>query len=230
VAQERIEDIGGLITTIVVPASEVQTAVVLLHGYAMNAADLASFAHALGGNTMYLLPQASIPTPMGGYGWWDVNLESRSEALLRGPRDLINECPPGLPQARVSLLRFLEEVKARFTPRRIVLGGFSQGGMLACDFVLHEGAHELAGLFLLSSSRINFDAWHSRQTQLARLPVLISHGKADDDLSLAAGQALRDFARGAGADVTWIEFEEGHQIPLPVWRELRRFIRKLERH
>lgn len=202
-----------------------QTIVILLHGYAMHSADLAPFTHALGGSTLFLLPQAPHPSAMGGYGWWQVDLESRAQSLQRGARDLANESPGGLPQARTQLGEFIAEVRRRFAPCKMVLGGFSQGGMLACDFLLHRNAADLCGLFLLSASRINIDAWRARQTRLQGMPILVSHGQTDDDLSFAAGQALRDFCSAAGARVSWVEFDQGHQIPFVVWRELRRFIR-----
>lgn len=224
---ERSELIADLTTTLVGSERQEQTIVILLHGYAMRATDLASFVHALGGTTLFLLPQAPHPTPMGGYGWWEVNVEMRAAALQHGPRDLANEQPHGLALARQHLRQFIHEVIRRFAPRNVVLGGFSQGGMLACDFVLHDEP-AIAGLFLLSSSRININAWRARQSKLQALPLLISHGRTDDDLSFEAGHALRDFATTAGARVRWVEFEQGHQIPLPVWRELRRFIRDLE--
>jgi len=55
------------------------------------------------------------------------------------------------------------------------------------------------------------------------LPVLVSHGTHDPDLAFSAGEALRDFFRSSGARVTWQPFEGGHEIPLIVWRALRRF-------
>jgi phospholipase/carboxylesterase len=59
------------------------------------------------------------------------------------------------------------------------------------------------------------------------LPILVSHGEADDDLSFEAGEKLRDWLVESGADVTWVPFQGGHQIPLGVWRRLRQFLTQM---
>jgi phospholipase/carboxylesterase len=57
--------------------------------------------------------------------------------------------------------------------------------------------------------------------------VLVAHGSRDAELAFAAGELLRDFARAGGAEVTWLPFQGGHEIPLVVWRALRRQLRQL---
>ncbi|MCY7290349.1 MAG: hypothetical protein LH624_19420 [Cryobacterium sp.] len=101
--------------------------------------------------------------------------------------------------------------------------GFSQGGMLACDAVLHnDGSPD--GLALLFSSRLDIEAWTQRSGSQRVLPVLVSYGHADEDLAVAKGEALSDYCFEAGADVKWIPFREGHVIPLVVWRGICRFL------
>jgi hypothetical protein len=48
-------------------------------------------------------------------------------------------------------------------------------------------------------------------------------------LAFTAGEALRDFMLAGGAEVSWAPFEGGHEIPLPVWRDLRKFLGALLR-
>ena len=106
--------------------------------------------------------------------------------------------------------------------------GFSQGGMLACDALLRDGL-DLAALALLSSSRIAFDEWQTQLHRLRDLPVFVSHGERDPDLAFAAGEALRDMAVAGGAQVTWLPFDGGHEIPLVVWRGLKKFLGQMLR-
>ncbi len=135
--------------------------------------------------------------------------------------DLSTMDPPGRAEARGQLDALLRQ----FVSRRCVLVGFSQGGMLAMDYVLHGG--RVDALALLSSTRIAFGDWQPRLAFLAGLPVLVAHGRADAELSFAAGEGLRDAAMAGGADVTWLPFEGGHEIPLVVWRGLRHFLQRL---
>ena len=96
--------------------------------------------------------------------------------------------------------------------------------MLACDWQLHSPRGADA-LLLLSASRLNVAAWQLRARTLRGLRVLVSHGRTDSDLAFAAGEQLRDFAAAAGARVTWVPFDGAHEIPLPVWRAVRGFLR-----
>ena len=222
---ERTIDIAGLTTTAVGNA-DAPLALVLLHGYAMRPADLAPFAHSLGVPALFLLPQGPLSSPMGGHAWWSVDLEAREAALSRGPRDLTNDYPGGLGAARNQLGSFLDAVATRFRPRRVALGGFSQGGMLSLDWVL-RGSRPVDSLVLLSASRLAARDWESHRGRLRDLPVFVSHGEADQDLSFAAGERLRDFVLESGARVTWVPFASGHEIPLVVWRGLRKFLAAL---
>ena len=224
--QDTVRDIAGLQTTIVEATAESGTAVVLLHGYAMQPEDLAPFAHSLKLPARFFFPRAPLSAVPQGYAWWSVDTTLREEARRRGPRDLAGQRPAGLLQARERLSLLLAAIEAEFKPRRVILGGFSQGGMLACDFVLHC-AKTVQALVLLSASRIDLDTWQQCRARLRGLPVFLSHGRQDTDLAFSAGEELRDFAAGAGGLVTWFPFDSGHDIPLVVWRQLRKFLKPL---
>lgn len=190
--------------------------VVLLHGRNMQAADLAPFGASLGIDAHFVFPDAPLATDPGRT-WWPVDSEARLRE--RGARDLHALDPAGRAEARAMLDALCREVGGG---KRLALAGFSQGGMLAMDYVLHGG--HVDAMALLSSTRIAFDEWRPLLPRLRSLPVLIAHGHTDEELSFAAGEALRDAAQAGGAKVTWFPFDGGHGIPLPVWRALRKFL------
>ena len=198
--------------------------VLLLHGYTMEPEDLAPFMQTLRvGHTAYVLPQAPLDTRQGGHTWWPIDEVARQQQLARGPRDLADTEPAGLGEARQRVEAMLTELHVSAPQARLVLGGFSQGGMLACDVALHT-ATPLDALFLLSSSMLSRDSWTPLLPRLAKRPILLTHGTADDNIALAAGERLRDALADAGTQVRWVTFDGGHQIPLVVWRQLRRFL------
>lgn len=220
-------DIAGLRTLIVEPPAP-RLVVVMLHGYAMMPEALAPFATSIGVPARFFIPEAPVVAVPEGRSWWAMDMEARSRALAGGPRDLFAEQPPGAPTARRRLMDFLTELRRQSGELPIVLVGFSQGGMLACDTFLRERP-PVAALALLSSSRIAATEWEPFSHRLERLPVFISHGRQDADLAFSAGEALRDFARVAGANVTWVPFDEAHEIPLLVWRALKKFLMEVVR-
>ncbi|HEY1814203.1 MAG TPA: Mbeg1-like protein [Kofleriaceae bacterium] len=182
-------------------------AAVVLHGREMCGADLAPFAAALAKDAYWIFPDAPLVAGRAR-AWWPIDPE------------LSAMDPPGRAEARAYLDAILATLHQPF-----VLAGFSQGGMLAMDYVLHGGRRP-AALALLSSTRIAIDDWTScAQTGvLTNLPVLVAHGTGDAELAFTAGEQLRDFATAHGAAVQWLAFDGGHQLPFVVWRALRKLV------
>lgn len=217
---ERRIDAGGL-SAIAVGDPEAATVVIMLHGRSMLAEDLAPFAHALGEPAYFVFPDGPLAVTPRGRSWWPVDAEARAQALVHGAVDLHALDPPGRAAARHQLSLLCAELAS---DKRLVLVGFSQGGMLAMDHVLHGG--HVDALVLLSSSRIAFDDWQPRLERLAGLDMLMAHGRSDQELAFAAGETLRDAAIRGGANVIWLPFDGGHEMPLVVWRALRRLLRQ----
>ena len=197
--------------------------VVFLHGFTMRPADLVPFATPLASDARFAFPEGPALVPPLGRSWWDVDFELRAASLSQGPRDLACYVPPGLTDSRRELSAFLRGIRLANPWARLVLGGFSQGGMLACDLI-QEDPHAADGLVLCSSSRVDFRRWQSTPADLGGKPILVAHGRRDQDISFNAGVQLMEWLRSVGADVTWLAFDGGHEMPLPVWRAIRRFL------
>ena len=190
-------------------------AVVVLHGREMCGADLSPFAAALAKDAYWLFPDAPLAAGRART-WWPIDSEQRIRALHAGPMELSMMDPPGRADARAALDAIMQPLA-----QPVVLAVFSQGGMLAMDYVLHGGKRP-AALALLSTTRIAIADWTERAAALRDLPILVAHGTGDPELAFHAGELLRDFAIEHGAHVTWLAFDGGHQLPFVVWRALKR--------
>lgn len=221
-----VERMAGMRTLVVTPDGAPRMVLVMLHGYAMGPEDLAPFASSMGLSAPCYLPEAPLDAETQGRAWWPIDQERRAQAMARGPRDLYAEHPEGAEHARGLLEGLLRELGRRHPGLPTVVVGFSQGGMLACDTIL-RGDVVVAGLALLSASRISANEWAPLAGRLAGLPILVSHGSDDPDLGFHAGEALREFCASSGAEVTWVPFAGEHGIPLVVWRALRKWARPL---
>ena len=174
----------------------------------------------------------AAPLELGGlYGdaraWWLLDLARLENDLRRGtPSDFRDDVPPGLTAAREQVGRLLDQLAARYgaSPDRLVLGGFSQGAMLALDVALHRDQPP-AGLILMSGTLVAESEWTPRMPALHGVPVLMSHGRADMLLPYSAAELLRDRLRAAGAAVEWHEFVGGHEIPSIVLAAAGAFLR-----
>ena len=160
-----------------------------------------------------------------GRAWWQLDVER----LLSG-RDwtrFVEELPAGLPKARRMLHAFLDEVAARTNVplSRTVLGGFSQGGMLATDLALRlEEAP--AGLIILSGTLLARAEWNERIARRTTLPVFQSHGRMDPLLPFEVAEQLRQLFEDAGAKVTFVPFHAEHTIAPEVLQRLAAWLKE----
>jgi len=220
---ERHTQLAGLTTCLIGERSPARIRVVFLHGFDMRPADLTPFAHSLAiPGVAYAFPQAPLAVSATGYAWWAGSGGPGSVSATVAARDLWDEFPAGREAARMRLCEFLDALRSRYG-EPVVLAGFSQGGMLACDSVLMNGT-EVCGLMALSASGIAGSEWVERQEHLAGIAAFVSHGRQDPDLSFAAGQRLAAFLTSSGASVDWLPFDGGHGIPFQVWKGVRRFL------
>src|SRR5262249_31335613 len=128
--------------------------VVLLHGFGAPGGDLVPIWRQLSvpPETRFAFPEAPLELGNGiGFGdsraWWMIDIARLERALARGElRDLSNEVPSGLYEARDAVDQMLSSLVELGPPDvRLVLGGFSQGAMLATDLALRTD-RRLSGL------------------------------------------------------------------------------------
>lgn len=198
--------------------------VLLLHGLGGHPDPLRPFASALAPQAVVQVPAGPVLQADGNRAWWPVDQARRQARLAQGPVDLAQRDPDGRDAAHAVLAQALADARRAHPGLPVVLAGYSQGGMLALDHVLTQPGPRVDGLALLSASRIALPTWLPRLHRLAGLPVLVAHGRQDADLSFAAGEGLRDLVQAGGARVRWLPFDGGHELPMVVWRALRRLV------
>lgn len=154
----------------------------------------------------------------GGRAWWYLDLEELTAALQHGRfRDQRNELPEGLPEARGMLMALLEDVgrQTGLPQSRMVLGGFSQGSILATDVTLHSDEPPGA-LCILSGTLLCEAEWRELAPRRQGLRVLQSHGRNDPLLPYQAAVWLKELLDEAGLSVEFLAFNGEHTIPAEV--------------
>jgi phospholipase/carboxylesterase len=130
--------------------------VVLMHGFGAPGDDLVPVGRVLDvpRETRFVYPEAPLALPArfgGGRAWWMIDLDRIARIVAgggAGDTRLDDEPVPGLEEARAMVSALLDEVEVQLHAPSIVLGGFSQGAMLACDVALHR-MRPPAGLVLM---------------------------------------------------------------------------------
>ena len=203
--------------------------VVLMHGFGAPGTDLVGLWRVLDvpRKVRFAFPEAphEMPGMFGARAWWMLDLARAEQALAQGPKSYAHEIPPGMEQATDQVVTMLEAMQRelRVPSDQLVVGGFSQGSMAACNAVFTRNVAP-GGLVILSGTPVHMEAWKAGMKSRRGLPVFQSHGTHDPLLSFQAAEQLRDDMREAGLRNEWIAFRGGHEIPMPVLEGLGRFI------
>jgi phospholipase/carboxylesterase len=203
-------------------------ALVLLHGFGAPGEDLVALWRVLDvpAGTRFVFPAAPLELPAlfgAGRAWWMIDIELIERALRDGTARAIDSrvVPEGLDLARARLDALLDELAAP----RLILGGFSQGAMLACDTALRS-TRAIDGVVMLSGTLIAEDAWRAAAPSRRGLHVLQSHGEDDPLLPFEAAERLRDLLVESGLEMEFMPFRGGHAIPDRVLDRAGDFVRR----
>ncbi len=207
---------------------------VLMHGFGAPATDLVPLFRSVrvAPEVRFAFPAAplvldpSAPDDFAPRAWWMIDIARMQTSILSGEGPVLaRQTPPGLPAARAAVRDMLLSLERELDapPERVVLGGFSQGAMLACDVAL-RAERPPAGLVILSGAPVSVDEWQTLSAGRAGLPVLQSHGRSDPILPYAGAEWLRDLLEGSKLPVEWVPFNGGHGIPDAVLERLGPFV------
>lgn len=215
----------------VLPESQPEQTIILFHGYGADAYDLRSLCEVFspGRPTQYLFPQGILEVPIGpgwtGRAWWPIDVQALQMAAMSGtPRDLSNERHPSLPELRKKIFTEIEKIKVPWN--QIILGGFSQGAMLATDLFLNA-AETPKGLIILSGALVNKEEWKTLAPKRAGSKYFMSHGKSDAVLSIRGASQLESLLNGAGLKGSLMNFQGGHEIPIEVIQKTNQYLKTL---
>jgi phospholipase/carboxylesterase len=196
------------------PGGEPEGALVLLHGRGTDEHDLFPLLDALDSQGRFLgvTPRGPLSLPPGGAHWYSV-------------REI------GYPESATFLASYeratawLDSLAAEtdIPPERTVLGGFSQGAVMAYALGLGDGRPRPAAVIALSGFVPTVEAFSLDLERPPRPPVAIGHGVLDRVISVEWGRRARRLLEGAGLDVLYREYPLPHAVDpsfvaeLSVW-------------
>ncbi len=226
---------AGPLSAVIIPPREEEPSrdVVLLHGFGAPGTDLVGLHHSITTNvpTRFVFLQAPHTLdgqtgPHAGRAWWHIDMIALHVARMTGQDDeLAQQVPEGLDEARAALGAALDALTQEYGLRmgRTVLGGFSQGAMLSCDFALHSDTSPEA-LIQLSGTVICEARWKDLMRARGALRVFQSHSPDDMVLPYSLAERHRDNFLEAGLQVDFVTFRGGHGIAPDVLHRLSSFL------
>ena len=181
--------------------------IVLLHGFGAHMGDLAGLTPAIDSRGyVYVCPNAPLSVQLGpgmvGYAWTPPG-GSGSPEQVRSAEEM--------------LATLLEEVMERYSVERgnIILGGFSQGGMMTYRIGLSD-PDTFSGLLVLSARVSGPEILRARLPIERSQPIFISHGTEDSMISVDDAHKSLEFLEAEGYSPEYHEYRMGHAISQEV--------------
>ncbi len=178
---------------------------VLMHGVGSNEQDLFSLAPHVPGGYHVLSLRAPYPMAPGANAWFNFSI---------GPEGLrsYDEAQEVASRAQVAQTVAQAASQLGVPAARVVVGGFSQGGIMALSLLLTRP--DLMGAAMV---------WHGRMLSAALVPkapgtalagraLWISHGSQDDVIPLSHAHEMRDALRGLPFNRTYRDYPCTHTL------------------
>jgi phospholipase/carboxylesterase len=225
---EKIRRIGSL-DVIEIPGQPAAPCVVFFHGYGADATDLVPLANVISTppGTRWLFPNGTLQIPLGphfyGRAWFPIDIEALERARMEGThRDLSGHTPPGMKKLREQFNEMLAALKIPIS--QVVLGGFSQGAMLATYLAVTAGESP-KGLIIMSGNLVDEPILKEKARNRAGLSFYQSHGEHDDLLGIDGARRLEKILNEAGLSGKLQSFSGGHEIPQEVIHGINNYLR-----
>ena len=123
--------------------------------------------------------------------------------------------------------RIQYEIDSGTSAERILLAGFSQGGVLALHTALYY-PKRLAGILTLSTFLADGESLGSGKAEVnAQIPILMCHGQQDVVLPMALGKSAFTTLKRAGYVVEWREYPMGHEVCMEEIQEISRWLQSV---
>ncbi|WP_428001931.1 alpha/beta hydrolase [Acidovorax sp.] len=178
---------------------------VLMHGVGSNEQDLFSLAPHVPGRFHVLSLRAPFRMGPGANAWFEFSVAPNGDRTINEPQEL---------QSRALVAQAVEAAASQLgvPASRVVVGGFSQGGIMSLSLLLTQPA-------LLQAAMV----WHSRllpQVLPAAAPAAalqgkqlwVSHGTQDNVIPLVQAHAIREHFAPLPVTLNYREFPGMHEI------------------
>ena len=165
----------------------------------------------------FIFPHAPVrPVTINGgaemRAWYDISPHSDTS----GTEDI--------QESSVQIRAFIDFEKDRGIPaHRILLAGFSQGGVIALHAALRL-EERIAGVLALSTYLHDVYSVEAERTDAnLAIPIMMAHGTMDPMIPIMRAATARENLMRLGYDLRWFDYPMGHQVCIEEVEEISRF-------
>lgn len=193
--------------------------VFLLHGVGSNEKDLFSFTDKLPEEYLVISARGPITITEGRYAWFHV------EFTPSGPKINFDEQE----KSRKLIATFIKEMHAKyhFDDKRVLLTGFSQGGIMSYSVALTNPGL-VKGIAIMSSRLLpEIKPLMAPADKLKGLSIHISHGTEDNVLGIDYARSANAYLKSLGLTPDYHEYTgAAHTITPAMFTDLLLWINK----
>ena len=187
--------------------AEKQNVLYFMHGYMQNLSDYAIHViNQFGDNYVTVILQApyEISLASGDFSWFDSDISDNDT--------IFNE--DHLKESLEKILFCIDKIieKEKINPARIFIGGFSQGGIMACKLAL-EHPNEVDGFIVHNTKLPNIYQVGTDKSVYKRLSGLVINGKYDKIINPINSKQIANTFIALGAKIQFKVLEIGHEFP-----------------
>ena len=193
---------------------------VLMHGVGSNEQDLFGLAPAVPANFHVLSLRAPNVMGPGAYAWFEFGVTAQGGRV-------INEVQEAASRQTVARTVASAAQQLGIAPRRVVVGGFSQGGIMALSLLLTQPELLQAAMVLHSRLLPQVLPVVAPPEALQGKQLWVSHGTHDQVIPLANAHATRAFVETLPIALRYAEFPSAHEITQRELREAMAWLQEL---
>ncbi len=183
----------------------------LLHGWTGDENSMWIFTPRIPDDYLVVSPRGLYPTPLGGYGWRDGDINGWPEIS-------------DFKEAIETLLDLVDsEISSTVGVEEFSLLGFSQGAALSYAIALMH-ANRIDKLVGISGFMpVGAEEYTSGEELLGK-KVFVAHGRLDDLVPIKKARRVVSVLKRTGAQVTYCEDDVGHKLSSSCFRGLNNYL------
>jgi len=196
-------------------ASNKASAIILLHGVGSNEEDLFGLSSQLPADMYIISPRGPLMVGPGRYAWYNVDF-STGRPIIKTEQEAAS---------REKIVVFIREVREKYQPDSLYLGGFSQGAIMSYSIGLTLPG-EVQGIISFSGRILDeIRPLVKNDKYLQHLKVLVAHGVHDNILPVHYAREAKEYLETLGVQLTYHEYTIGHQLNNEVLHDLNAWLK-----
>jgi phospholipase/carboxylesterase len=193
---------------------------ILMHGVGSNEEDLFGLAPQVPANFHVISLRAPNVVGQGSYAWFQFGITPQGQRVINkaqeaASRQLIADTVSALSQ------------QLGVPPERVVIGGFSQGGIMALSLLLTQPQLLQGAMVLHSRLLAEVLPLMVPANQLQGKQLWVSAGTRDQVLPLAHSHAIREQVQQLPLALRYAEFPSAHEITPDELAQAMQWLRQL---